>query len=67
MPIYEYKCKKCNKKFEMRLGFNHDQNAVKCPACNGTDPERVFSPFMTGASSRGTSSASSSCSPGGFS
>lgn len=67
MPIYEYKCKKCGNKFELRLGFNHDKKSIKCPGCNSQDPERIFSPFMTGASSRGPSSAGSSCSPGGFS
>jgi putative FmdB family regulatory protein len=68
MPIYEYKCKKCTEKFELRLGFSHDKKSVKCPKCGQEDPDRVFSPFMTGASSGGSySSPGSSCSPGGFS
>ncbi len=67
MPLYEYKCKKCGEKFELRLGFFHDKKTLKCPACGCEDPERVFSPFATGGSSGSYSSAGSSCSPGGFS
>jgi putative FmdB family regulatory protein len=67
MPVYEYKCKKCGNKFELRLGFSHDKSSIKCPRCEGKDPERVFSPFMTGSSSSGSSTTGNSCSPGGFS
>lgn len=68
MPIYEYKCKKCGKKFELRLGFSHDKKTLKCPECGCEDPDRVFSPFATTSSGGSSfSSASRSCSPGGFS
>lgn len=33
MPVYEYKCKKCGEKFELRLGFFHNKNDIKCPKC----------------------------------
>jgi putative FmdB family regulatory protein len=68
MPIYEYKCKKCGKKFELRLGFFHDKKDLKCPECGCDDPDRVFSPFATGSAGGGSYSApSSSCSSTGFS
>ncbi len=68
MPIYEYKCKKCGVKFELRLGFSHDKKSLKCPHCGTEDPDRVFSPFATGGSSISSfSSSTSSCSSGGFS
>ncbi len=68
MPIYEYKCKQCQNKFELRLGFSHDKKSVKCPKCGAEDPERVFSPFMTGGSGSSVNpSSDSSCSPSGFS
>ncbi len=70
MPIYEFKCNKCNQKFEQRLGFSYNKKSLKCPKCGAEDPDRVFSPIMTGASgvsSLGSASASSSCSSGGFS
>jgi|WetSurMetagenome_2_1015567.scaffolds.fasta_scaffold746044_2 putative FmdB family regulatory protein len=69
MPIYEYKCKKCGEKFELRLGFFHDKKSLKCPKCGCEDPERVFSPFATSGSSDGSSysSSGSSCSSSSFS
>jgi putative FmdB family regulatory protein len=67
MPIYEYKCKKCAEKFELRLGIFHDKKDVKCPKCGGEDPERIFSPFMTGSSSGGLASSGSSCTSSSFS
>jgi putative FmdB family regulatory protein len=63
MPIYEYKCKKCAEKFELRLGFFHNKKSVKCPRCGGEDPERVFSPFLTDTSS---STGGGSCSSSRF-
>lgn len=32
MPVYKYKCKKCNYIFEMQLGMN--DSLPNCPKCN---------------------------------
>ena len=40
MPIYEYKCVKCNEQFET-LVFGDD--AVYCPNCKGDKLERLMS------------------------
>ncbi|MFC1978858.1 FmdB family zinc ribbon protein [Chloroflexota bacterium] len=42
MPIYEYECVECSKKFEVRRGF-HDEENVSCPDCEG-EGKRMFSP-----------------------
>lgn len=42
MPIYEYECVECSKKFEVRRGF-HDDEDVACPDCEG-EGRRMFSP-----------------------
>ena len=55
MPVYEYRCKKCGDKYELRLGFIHSKNDEKCPKCGGRDVDRVFSPINS------RSSGSSSC------
>jgi len=34
MPIYEYKCTKCGKEFELIQKFS-DKPAKKCPDCSG--------------------------------
>ena len=57
MPIYEYKCKNCHEKFELKLGFFHKKNEEKCPKCGGRDLERVFSPISS------QSSGDNSCGP----
>ncbi|MDE6676468.1 MAG: zinc ribbon domain-containing protein, partial [Clostridia bacterium] len=44
MPILQYECPKCGKKFE-ELVKNHDE-AVECPAC-GAPAKREWSGCMT--------------------
>jgi putative FmdB family regulatory protein len=50
MPVYEFKCRKCGEKFELKLGFFHSRKAEKCPKCGGDDPERLISSFGIDAS-----------------
>lgn len=42
MPIYEYECKTCNFKFEVKRGFGENSDA-NCPACQSL-AQRIFSP-----------------------
>ncbi|RJQ42301.1 MAG: zinc ribbon domain-containing protein [Nitrospiraceae bacterium] len=62
MPIYEYKCNKCEEDFE-RLVFGSQK--VACPKCNSSEIKKKMSTFaMSGVEKpfAGTSSAScSSC------
>jgi putative FmdB family regulatory protein len=41
MPIYEYKCTKCNKEFECLVLKSDD--AICCPDCNDDCVERLMS------------------------
>ena len=43
MPIYQYKCEKCDKEFELKKSFDDDSNHVTCPKC-GKSAKRVFIP-----------------------
>ncbi|HEY94213.1 MAG TPA: zinc ribbon domain-containing protein [Dehalococcoidia bacterium] len=56
MPIYEYKCKKCDGKFEMLRGMFDSDDNIRCPECGEEHPERVFSVF-------GSKSSGSDCLP----
>ncbi|MBW1783556.1 MAG: zinc ribbon domain-containing protein [Deltaproteobacteria bacterium] len=63
MPIYEFKCSKCNEEFET-IVFGSD-DSVSCPRCKGEDVKRLMS--TCGFKSKGSfdftpSSGSSSCS-----
>lgn len=42
MPLFEYQCSTCNHEFEALVlpGIT-----AKCPKCQGTDLERLLSPF----------------------
>ncbi|PIU63303.1 MAG: zinc ribbon domain-containing protein [Armatimonadetes bacterium CG07_land_8_20_14_0_80_40_9] len=64
MPIYEYKCKKCNLKFSLLMGVTSDKAELKCPQCEGKEVERVFSTFSVGNSSSSSSSDVDSCPTG---
>ena len=33
MPIYEYRCKKCEQQFELMRRLNDRDNAATCPKC----------------------------------
>jgi len=46
MPLYEYKCKKCNNKFEKLRPINQSSEGAQCPGCQEM-AERVFSPFCS--------------------
>ena len=43
MPIYEYSCTSCGKRFEVRARIGEAPKEPKCPGCEGCG-KRVFSP-----------------------
>lgn len=49
MPIYEYQCRKCNKRFEELVKIGE---TPRCPRCHDPKPEQLFS--MTAAVSTST-------------
>jgi putative FmdB family regulatory protein len=57
MPIYEYRCLKCEKDFEAIVFGGND--TVICPHCNGDKLERLMSSFgfKSGGKSRGENNA----------
>jgi len=47
MPLYEYVCRKCQKKFGKVLTVKaHDFYKVKCPRCKSEDVEHIIEPFF---------------------
>ena len=66
MPIYEYKCTKCDETFEEFQNVNEGNEKLNCPKCGEPKPEKIFSAFAaTGSNKDGFSSQS--CAPSGFS
>jgi putative FmdB family regulatory protein len=61
MPIFEYRCNKCNNKFEILHKSSVNQQEIICPNCNSTENQKLFSTF---ASTGFSSSSSSGCESG---
>jgi putative FmdB family regulatory protein len=58
MPIFEYICKDCRKRFEALL---YGDNQPQCPLCRSTNLDRQISKFSVGPS---RNAAPSPCSTG---
>ncbi len=48
MPLYEYDCRKCKKKFTLivRLGELGKAKQLHCPRCHSTDVRKCIEPFF---------------------
>lgn len=51
MPIFEYKCKQCDTKFEILHKSTQNTNAIACPECLSTETKKLFSSFSSAGSS----------------
>jgi len=63
MPVFEYKCVKCETKFEVYHKSTVNQEEVACPKCSSKDNQKLFSTFAaaTGSHSHGDTCASGNC------
>lgn len=69
MPLYEYKCNTCGRRFEALI---YGSMKPVCPKCNGQDLDRLFSAFAVSSGSGSSKSdgcayqtPSGGCSSGG--
>jgi putative FmdB family regulatory protein len=65
MPLYEYKCRKCGKVFELFHRISEDASKTPCPECGEVGPEKLMSAVSSVNKGGGGSTASPSCGPGG--
>ncbi len=54
MPIFEYRCARCNTAFE-ELVLSRSDNQVQCPSCGGTKVKPLVSRFAALSGSTGAS------------
>ena len=47
MPIYEYRCADCRKKFEVLVLKAEEESSIHCPQCSGTNMKRLVSRFTS--------------------
>jgi putative FmdB family regulatory protein len=53
MPLYEYVCRKCHKKFSEVLTIKeHETKEVHCPECQSAELEKVIESFFAKTSSK---------------
>jgi len=45
MPIYEYACTVCEKRFEELIRTATEETQLKCPYCSGSEIQRKMSVF----------------------
>lgn len=68
MPIYEFECCKCGKKFE-RLVLGSDDTNPECPDCRSDDVQKLMSAGCRVASKKagdiGGGTSLPSCAPSG--
>jgi putative FmdB family regulatory protein len=73
MPLYEYTCGECGRRFEVLQRVGADATGVVCPACGTARVAKQFSTFASAFAGGGTGGgtpcaggSSSSCAGGGF-
>ncbi len=47
MPIYEYRCTECRKKFEVLVLRAGEESSLRCPHCSCTAVKRLVSRFAS--------------------
>lgn len=63
MPTYEFNCNHCKKRFELHATISEKEKGLKCPHCESSDLNQLFSNFTFFRSNGATSSCvASSCS-----
>jgi putative FmdB family regulatory protein len=45
MPIYEYRCKRCNGEFSALIMCSGDESKIRCERCASTELTRLLSRF----------------------
>ncbi|HET6247211.1 MAG TPA: zinc ribbon domain-containing protein [Tepidisphaeraceae bacterium] len=59
MPVYEYTCQACNKKFDYLARTMSGEHKVSCPECGSPKTARALSVFAVGANTGGKASSAS--------
>jgi putative FmdB family regulatory protein len=49
MPTYEYRCKECDKRFEITCHLEERKKLAVCPKCKSKKVKPVFSSFTCAA------------------
>jgi putative FmdB family regulatory protein len=64
MPIYEYKCDSCKKKFEKLIRRASDEVELSCPSCGERHLSQQYSTFAPHAGGSASAQAPQTCPSG---
>jgi len=53
MPIFDFQCQECGKKFDLMIA-NADKAKATCPECHSPNLKQMLSAFNTGGGSKST-------------
>jgi len=71
MPLYEYRCRDCGRRFEVLQRVGADRTGVTCPECGGAEVAKLLSTFASASQSGSAmpcgAPSASACGSGGFS
>lgn len=65
MPMYEYRCRACERQFEQLGSMERRDEAVECPSCGEQRASRQFSVFAAFGTSDGRTTSLGGCCGGG--
>lgn len=51
MPVFEYRCMKCNERFEVLHKSSMNPEKVICPNCSSVEIKKLISSFITSSGS----------------
>lgn len=63
MPLYEYRCLGCGRRFEALRSLNAGTAGLECPDCGRGDLEKEYSTFA--GATAGSAGGGAGCAPGG--
>jgi putative FmdB family regulatory protein len=73
MPLYEYACRQCGRRFEVLQRVGADATGVACPECGAEQVAKQFSTFASAVASNASGAmpcgapSAAECGSGGFS
>ena len=61
MPLYEYRCDRCDHRFEVLQRMGDDATGIDCPKCGDAKVTKQLSTFAAGGGSSGDAFAAAGC------
>lgn len=65
MPIYEYRCERCDERFERLVPMSAADAPTDCPTCGSPKTRKQFSTFATTIRSSSSVTSGATCAPTG--